>query len=209
MTLISWVSSATKLQMFTMLCAIFWIKRRHAAVLAMAWYGRNRDCSTGKTNHAVTEFLPCVVTELDLRWASFCGLAGAPECVVKVISGDGGCFGTGHRGVQAAWSYMVRGPWGLAGASTALLSRCLSDRVIWDSAGSCSGAIVGFRSCPPIFGRVPISVLKKPSCRFWSSCGGDGTVIRSPHLRREVPVPVGRHVKFYSVLAICMLSSHW
>ena len=79
------------------------------------------------------EHRPHQVPKLDIVWASFCGPAVAPECVARVISGDG--FGVwwmhgAPRGSAATLSYMVRVPWGLAGASTALLSRCLSDRVI-------------------------------------------------------------------------------
>ena len=68
------------------------------------------------------EHRPHLVPELDLVWASFsfCGPAVAPECVARVISGDE--FGTwwmhgAPRGSAATLSYMVRVPWGLAGAS--------------------------------------------------------------------------------------------
>ena len=135
---------------------------------------------------------PHLVPELDLRWASFCGPAVAPECVARVISGDGFGVWWMHgtpRGSAATLSYMVRVPWGLAGSSTALLSRCLSDRVIRNTwyMGLCVVLLWDnswFPKLSRIFGLASISVLKMSSCRLCSSSGGDGAVIRSPHLRR-------------------------
>ena len=138
------------------------------------------------------EHRPHQVPELDLVWPSFCGPAVAPECVARVISGDG--FGVwwmhgAPRGSAATLSYMVWVPWGLAGASTALLSRCLSDRVtrnawhmglcvvlLWDNSWFpklSPDFWLGLHFC------VKDAILPVVGLLRWG-----GAVIRSPHLRR-------------------------
>ena len=68
MTLIIWVSLATKLQKFTMLCTTFVMKRWHMRLFSR-WRGTGKTvtCSTGTTDHAVTVFLPCVCTALEYK----------------------------------------------------------------------------------------------------------------------------------------------
>ena len=86
------------------------------------------------------EHRPHQVPEIDIVWASFCGPAVAPECVARVISGDGFGVSWMHgQGTAGFSSYVVlHGPSALGSGgcldSTAVevpVRSCYPERMIY------------------------------------------------------------------------------